>query len=288
MSSDGVPPHAQPAVRLIVEAALAEDLAVGDPTTEALIAPDRNARAVVVAVAGGVLCGGSVAEAVFHAVDPAVLVRATMDDGARLNRGDVLMDIAGRAASILTAERTALNFLQHLSGVATLTARYVAAVEGTGAVIVDTRKTVPGLRTLQKYAVTVGGGRNHRMALGDGILIKDNHITVMEESDTPLADVVRKARSGGRHSLRVEVEVEDLAALEQAMEGGADVIMLDNMDSEMMRAAVGVNRGRAVLEASGGVTLANVRAIAETGVDIISVGALTHSAPALDLSLRIL
>jgi len=198
------------------------------------------------------------------------------------------MDIEGSAVSILTGERTALNFLQHLSGVATQASLYVAAVEGTRAVIVDTRKTLPGLRALQKYAVATGGARNHRMALGDGILIKDNHIKLLGDDEISLRDVVARARVGGRHSLRIEVEVESLAELEQALAGGADVVMLDNMDVDTMRKAVEVNGGRAVLEASGGVNLASVRAIAEAGVDLISVGALTHSAPALDLSLRIL
>jgi nicotinate-nucleotide pyrophosphorylase (carboxylating) len=275
-------------VQRIVEAALAEDLTGGDPTTESLVSPGRCARAIIVAKAAGVLCGGPIARAAFAAVDPDISVHLPVPDGAAVSPDMVVMDIDGPAASILTGERTALNFLQHLSGVATITSRYVTEVEGTGAVIVDTRKTVPGLRALQKYAVLTGGARNHRMALGDGILIKDNHIKLLDGDDIPLRDVVSRARANGRHSLRVEVEVESLAELEQALDAGADVIMLDNMDVDTMRKAVEVNEGRAVLEASGGVNLASVRAIAETGVDLISVGALTHSAPALDLSLRIL
>ena len=215
-------------------------------------------------------------------------MRVPMTDGAAVSPDMVRVDIDGPASSILTGERTALNFLQHLSGVATLTSRFVAAVEGTGAVVVDTRKTVPGLRALQKYAVVTGGARNHRMALGDGILIKDNHIKLLGDDEISLKEVVLRARAGGRHSLRIEVEVESLTELEQALAGGADVVMLDNMDVDTMRKAVEVNGGKAVLEASGGVGLTSVRAIAETGVDLISVGALTHSAPALDLSLRIL
>lgn len=209
-------------------------------------------------------------------------------DGTSVSPDTVVVEIEGSAASILAGERTALNFLQHLSGVATFTSLFVAAVEGTGVVIVDTRKTVPGLRTLQKYAVVTGGARNHRMALGDGILIKDNHIKLLGNDEILMCEVLARARAGGRHSLRIEVEVESLAELEQALAGGADVVMLDNMDVGTMRKAVKVNAGKAVLEASGGVNLASVRAIAETGVDLISVGALTHSAPALDLSLRIL
>jgi nicotinate-nucleotide pyrophosphorylase (carboxylating) len=268
--------------------ALAEDLAGGDPTTEVLVPPGRTARAVVVTKADGVLCGGPIAQAVFAAIDTSVTVHLPVSDGATIAAETVVVDIEGSAASILTGERTALNFMQHLSGIATLTSRYVAAVEGTGAVIVDTRKTVPGLRALQKYAVVSGGARNHRMSLGDGILIKDNHIKLLGDDDLALGEVVKRARSGGRHSLQVEVEVESLAELEQAVEGGADVVMLDNMDVGLMRQAVALSAGRAVLEASGGVDLGNVRAVAETGVDLISVGALTHSAPALDMSLRLL
>ncbi len=240
------------------------------------------------AKAAGVLCGGPVARAVFEAVDPTVTVRLPALDGVVVGPETVVLDVEGLAAPILTGERTALNFLQHLSGIATLVSRYVAAVDGTGAVIVDTRKTVPGLRALQKYAVARGGARNHRMALGDGILIKDNHIKLLGDDDIALQEVLAGARAGGRHSLRIEVEVESLVQLEQALEGGADVVMLDNMEIDTMRQAVLKTRGRAVLEASGGVDLSNVRAIAETGVDLISVGALTHSAPALDMSLRVL
>lgn len=269
-------------------AALAEDLTGGDPTTEVLVPPGRTARAVIVTKADGMLCGGPIAQAVFEAIDPSVTIRLPVPDGVTVAVETVVVNIEGSAASILTGERTALNFMQHLSGIATLTSRYVAAVEGTGAVIVDTRKTVPGLRALQKHAVVTGGARNHRMALGDGILIKDNHIKLLGDDDLALGEVVESARSGGRHSLRVEVEVESLAQLEQALEGGADVVMLDNMDVGLMRQAAALTAGRAVLEASGGVNLGNVRAIAETGVDLISVGALTHSAPALDMSLRLL
>lgn len=224
----------------------------------------------------------------FEAVDPAIAVHLPSVDGAVIEPGAVVVDLEGPASSILIGERTALNFLQHLSGIATLASRYVAEVEGTAAVIVDTRKTVPGLRAFQKYAVAKGGARNHRMALGDGILIKDNHIKLLGDDNARLQEVVARARMFGRHSLRIEVEVESLDQLEQALDGGADVVMLDNMDVDTMREAVRATAGRAVLEASGGVTLGNVRSIAETGVNLISVGALTHSAPALDLSLQIL
>ena len=279
---------APPVVRRIVEAAVAEDLGGGDLTTDALMPPDGPIRAVVEARAAGVICGGRIAGEVFEVIDPSVVTRLPLADGSRVERGSVVLDLEGPPASILGGERTALNFLQHLSGIATLAARYVAAVEGTGAVIVDTRKTAPGLRALQKYAVATGGARNHRTSAGDGILIKDNHISVLGAGGAALSDIVTRARSAGRHSVRVEVEVEDLDQLQQALMGAADVIMLDNMDVGTMREAVAMAGGSAVLEASGGVDLDNVRAIAETGVDFISVGALTHSAPALDMSLRVL
>ena len=279
---------APPLIRRIVEAAVAEDLGGGDLTTDALMPHDTRIRAVVEARAVGVICGGHIARTVFEVIDPDVVTRLPIADGGRVERGSVALDLEGPSASILGGERTALNFLQHLSGIATLTARYVAAVEGTGAVIVDTRKTMPGLRALQKYAVATGGARNHRTSAGDGILIKDNHIGVLSARGETLSDMVARARSAGRHSVRVEVEVEDLDQLREALKGAADVVMLDNMDVETMREAVAMTGGSAVLEASGGVDLQNVRAIAETGVDFISVGALTHSAPALDMSLRVL
>ena len=275
-------------VRRIVEAAVAEDLGGGDITTDALMHPDSWIRAVVEARAAGVICGGRIAQTVFEVIDPDVVTRLPIADGSCVERGSVVLDLEGSSASILGGERTALNFLQHLSGIATLAARYVEAVEGTGAVIVDTRKTVPGLRALQKYAVAAGGARNHRTSAGDGILIKDNHISVLSARGEGLSEMVARARSAGRHSVRVEVEVEDLDQLREALEGAADVVMLDNMDVETLREAVTMAGGSVVLEASGGVDLQNVRAIAETGVDFISVGALTHSAPALDMSLRVL
>ena len=277
-----------PLVRRIVEAAVAEDLGGGDITTDALMHPDSWIRAVVEARAAGVICGGRIAQTVFEVIDPNVVTRLPIADGSCVERGSVVLDLEGSSASILGGERTALNFLQHLSGIATLAARYVEAVDGTGAVIVDTRKTVPGLRALQKYAVAAGGARNHRTSAGDGILIKDNHISLLSARGEGLSEMVARARSAGRHSVRVEVEVEDLDQLREALKGAADVVMLDNMDVETLREAVAMAGGSVVLEASGGVDLQNVRAIAETGVDFISVGALTHSAPALDMSLRVL
>ncbi len=279
------PPHV---IRRIVDAAIEEDLGAGDATTAALICDDGPVRAVVEAGEEGVMCGGPLALAVFGAIDPGVRVHLAAAEGARLGPGTVALDLQGPAASILAGERTALNFLQHLSGVATLTSRYVAAVEGTGAAIADTRKTAPGLRALQKYAVRVGGGRSHRMSAGDGVLVKDNHLAVLRARGASLREAVRRARGAGPHTLRVEVEVEDLDQLREALDAGADIVMLDNMDADEIARAVEIGAGRAVLEASGGIGLAGVRRVAETGVDLISVGALTHSAPALDMSLRVL
>ena len=198
-----------------------------------------------------------------------------------MERGDSLLTIHGAARAVLTAERVALNFSQRLSGIATLTARYVAAVDGTGATIVDTRKTTPGLRQLEKYAVRVGGGKNHRFGLFDGVLIKDNHIVAAGS----VAAAVRAARAGVPHSLRIEVETDTLEQVREAVEAGADIVLLDNMAPPLLKQAVALVAGRAVTEASGGITLETVRAAAEAGVDLISVGALTHSAPSLDLGL---
>ena len=268
----------------IVELALAEDLGTGDVTTRATIAPDVPATGTIVAKAPGVVSGLPVATAVFARVDPAIEVRPLTADGERIEAGDVLADVAGPAAGLLAAERVALNFLQRLSGVATATARYVEAVAGTGARIVDTRKTTPGMRALEKAAVRHGGGHNHRVGLADGVLIKDNHLAALPGPDA-VARAVRLARAHGPHTLRIEVEVTTLGELDQALAAGADVVLLDNMEPTLLREAVAVTAGRALLEASGGVTLATVRAVAETGVDLVSVGALTHSAPALDISL---
>ncbi|MDP9363020.1 MAG: carboxylating nicotinate-nucleotide diphosphorylase [Chloroflexota bacterium] len=268
----------------IVDLALAEDLGTGDVTTRATIAPDVQATGTIVAKAAGVVSGLPVAAAVFARVDPAIEVRHLTADGERVEAGNVLVDVAGPAAGLLAAERVALNFLQRLSGVATATARYVEAVAGTGARIVDTRKTTPGMRALEKAAVRHGGGHNHRVGLADGVLIKDNHLAALPGPDA-VARAVRLAREHAPHTLRIEVEVTTLGELHQALAAGADVVLLDNMEPSLLREAVAVTAGRALLEASGGVTLATVRAVAETGVDLVSVGALTHSAPALDISL---
>lgn len=268
----------------ILDLALAEDLGHGDVTTLATIAPETQATGTIVAKAPGVVSGLPVAAAAFARVDPSIEFRPVTADGERVGAGDPLAHVAGPAAGLLAAERVALNFLQRLSGVATETARYVDAVAGTGARIVDTRKTTPGLRALEKAAVRHGGGRNHRVGLADGVLIKDNHLAALGGPD-PVARAVRLARHRAPHTLRVEVEVTSLDELRQALSAGAEVVLLDNMNPSTLRHAVELTAGRALLEASGGVTLATVRAVAETGVDLVSVGALTHSAPSLDISL---
>ena len=268
----------------IVALALAEDLRGGDVTSRVTVPPEVAARGVIVAKAPGTLSGLPVAAAVFARVDPAVRFRPLLADGETVRTGTVVAEVAGPARSLLAAERVALNLLQRLSGVATETARYVASVAGTRARIIDTRKTTPGLRELEKAAVRHGGGHNHRFGLGDGVLIKDNHLAAVGGADR-VTQAVRRARAAAPHTLRIEVEVTTLDEAVEALAAGADVILLDNMDPAEMGRAVDNVAGRALLEASGSVTLETVHAVARAGVDLISVGALTHSAPALDLSL---
>lgn len=234
----------------------------------------------------GVVAGIGVAAAVFRRLDGRLQTFESLSDGDRLESGSVLATVDGPVAPMLTGERTALNFVQRMSGIATLTARYVDAVQGTDAVIVDTRKTAPGLRVLDKHAVAAGGGRNHRQALGDGVLIKDNHIAALRAQGVGLEEVVERARANAPHTVRIEVEVQTVAEAEEALRGGADILLLDNMPADAMREAVAVVAGRALLEASGGITLDNVAEVAATGVDLISVGALTHSSRALDISME--
>jgi nicotinate-nucleotide pyrophosphorylase (carboxylating) len=272
------------AAEQLVALALAEDLAQGDVTSTSVIPDALAARAEVLIKAPGVLAGIDVARAVCAAVDGSLAWQALAADGQRVEPGAVVATVAGSARSILAAERTLLNFAQRLSGIATLTARYVAAIEGTGARLVDTRKTTPGWRALEKAAVRAGGGHNHRFNLGDGVLIKDNHLALAGQD---VASAVAAARAHAPHTVRIEVEVESLEGVRAALDAGADIILLDNMALEMMREAVGIARGRAVLEASGGITLERIRAVAETGVDLISCGAVTHSATALDISLEV-
>jgi len=268
--------------RAIVAAALEEDDTKHDITTAATVLSDRRARCRLVARQAGVIAGLRLASEAFEQLDKAVTIRIDHDDGSRVDPDTSVMFLSGHARGLLSAERVALNFMQHLSGIASLTARYVEAVAGTGAHILDTRKATPGLRRLEKYAVRAGGGLNHRMDLSSAVLIKDNHLAAVD-GDIRLA--IKRARAVAPAGIKVEVECDTLDQVKTAIDGGADVIMLDNMGLIDLREAVKLAEGRAVTEASGGVTLESVRRIAETGVDWISVGALTHSAPALDLAL---
>jgi nicotinate-nucleotide pyrophosphorylase (carboxylating) len=266
----------------LIDIALAEDIGEGDLTTRAIVPRDAQVRARISQKAPGVIAGLRVAQAVFERVDPEVVFVTHCPEGKWREAGAVA-ELSGSAASILAAERVALNFLGHLSGVATLTARYVRAVEGTGARILDTRKTTPGLRELEKDAVRRGGGVSHRSGLYDGILAKENHAKLAGG----VGEAARRAvdAAAGRDTLLVEVECAELHEVEAALDAGVTRILLDNMSPAELREAVELVRGRAELEASGGITLENIRDVAETGVDFISVGALTHSAPALDVSL---
>jgi len=270
-------------VRRVVRAALREDVGRGDLTTLLTVHPATRARGQFLAKADGVMAGGYVAAECLRQTDRSVTAQQLVEEGREFAAGEVLARVEGSARGLLTGERVALNFLQRLCGVATLTAQFVQAVAGTGAKIVDTRKTTPGLRALEKAAVVAGGGGNHRFALYDGILIKDNHIRLAGG----LSEAVQRARAGAPALLRIEVETATLAQVEEALAAGADLIMLDNMDLATMRQAVGMIGDRALVEASGGINLDNVRAVAETGVDLISIGRLTHSAPAVDISLEL-
>lgn len=268
----------------IVRAALTEDLGrAGDITTEATVPADATARAEINAREAGVLAGLDCARAAFRLVDSTLKIAVLKQDGEALQPGDTICVIEGTARSILTAERVALNFLGHLTGIATATNNFVQAVDGTSARITCTRKTTPNLRALEKYAVRAGGGVNHRFGLDDAVLIKDNHIAVAGGVTAAL----RAAQAKLGHMVRVEVEVDTLDQLREALDAGAEVVLLDNMSPGTLREAVKINAGRAVLEASGGITLETVRSKAETGVDYISVGWITHSARCLDLGLDI-
>jgi nicotinate-nucleotide pyrophosphorylase (carboxylating) len=274
---------ATPLVAHIVREALAEDLGSGDLTTALLFPSPVPARAEILARKAGVICGLSVAEQVFRTLDEGVRFEGMVTDGDRLGDGrTVVARLDGSANALLTGERTALNLLGHLSGVATLTRQYVDAIAGTSAVILDTRKTTPGLRLLEKEAVRCGGGTNHRLGLHDAILVKDNHLRLAGG----IAAAVERLRA--ETTLPIEVECDTLEQVREALDTGADRILLDNMRPQLLRAAVAMTAGRAELEASGGVSLETVRAVAETGVDFISVGALTHSAPAVDVSMEVL
>jgi nicotinate-nucleotide pyrophosphorylase (carboxylating) len=274
-------PLKQDELSVRVRQALEEDSAFNDITTIATVVTSRHARAKLVARQDGTIAGLPLAIEAFRQLDPKISIRIDGEDGQTVKRGTTVLYLTGHARGLLSAERTALNFMQRLSGIATLTARYVAAVKGTRAKILDTRKTTPGWRSLEKYAVRAGGGMNHRMDLADQVLIKDNHLRAVD-GDVRLA--IRRTRELEPNA-KVEVECEHVEQVEAALDARADIILLDNMPLEEMRVCVGVVAGRALVEASGGVNLDTVRAIAETGVDFISVGALTHSPPAMNLAL---
>lgn len=275
------------AVDAVVRGALAEDAPWGDLTSELLIPAEARATARLVAREAGVFSGGAVFAATMRVVDAAVLVDLALADGASFAPGDTLATVTGSARSVLRGERVALNLVQRMSAIATETARYVSRVAGTRARIVDTRKTTPGLRALERHAVRCGGGHNHRFSLSDAVLAKDNHLAVLASRGIGVTEALRGLRAGLSHTTHVEVEVDDASQIEAVLAGGVDTIMLDNFALEALRAGVAQVAGRALVEASGNVSLETVRAIAETGVDVISVGALTHSVRALDLGLDI-
>ena len=266
----------------LIDRALAEDIGTGDLTSEAIVPSEARARAQIEQRAAGVVAGMRAAEAVFRRIDPALRWHAHVEDGV-WRAGGLVAEVAGPARAILAGERVALNFLQRLSGIATLTARFVRAVEGTGVAILDTRKTTPGLRALEKQAVVAGGGRNHRAGLYDALLVKDNHAALTGG----VGEAARRAVGAAAEDVTVEVECTTLAEVEEALSAGADRLLLDNMSLDDLREGVRRARGRALVEASGGISLDTVRGVAETGVDWISVGALTHSASALDMSLTL-
>ncbi|MBQ1991458.1 MAG: carboxylating nicotinate-nucleotide diphosphorylase [Clostridia bacterium] len=267
----------------LIKTALLEDINYLDTTTDYLIPADQEGEAKFLAKASGVLCGIDIALRVFELLQPDFKYEVFIQDGERVNEGDIIATVSCKTRTLLKAERTALNLLQHLSGIATETARCVELVKGTNASIADTRKTLPGMRPIQKYAVTVGGGRNHRYNLSDAAMLKDNHI----DAGGGITNAVAKLKSKLGHMTKIEVEVRNLDELKEAIEANVDVIMLDNMSPELMAEAVKITDGRALLEASGGITSDTIRAVAESGVDIISIGALTHSVKAFDISLKI-
>lgn len=267
----------------LIDLALEEDIGLGDLTSRAIFPPHHRSRAVIESRQAAVICGVEVAARVFNAVDPDLTVKVRISDGSTAAGGDVVISVTGPTVSLLAAERTALNFLQRLTGIATQARRFAAAVEGSGVRVVDTRKTLPGYRSLEKYAVRCGGCHNHRASLGEHVLIKDNHIAAAGSIQT----AVERARAAAPHTARIEIEATSPREVRAALAAGADVILLDNLTPEKVRAAVAVIAGRAQVEVSGGITLASIRSYCMPGVDVISVGALTHSAPAADLSLTV-
>jgi len=278
-----IPFPSSPHLDRLIDLALEEDIGPGDVTTQALIPPDLQGEAHIRAKETLVVAGLPVAERVFRRLDPLIDFEAEAADGQEVGAGAALGRITGPVAAILTGERTALNFLMRLSGIATFTRKMAARVAGYPVFLTDTRKTTPGWRVLEKYAVRLGGGRNHRLGLYDGVLIKNNHLAASES----ITGAIRQTREAAPHTLKIEVEVTDLAGLKEALAAGADIIMLDNMAEAAMTEAVKITLGRAILEASGGMTPERLAKVAATGVNYISMGALTHSAPAVDIHLRL-
>jgi len=270
----------------LIDLALEEDIGSGDITSETLIPADLRAKTTLLAKADGVLAGVDLAKLVFIKVDSELKVKVLLKDGAKLHSGDIIGTVTGNARSILKAERVALNFLQKLSGIASQTAEYVAIIGDLPVEILDTRKTTPGMRLLEKYAVSMGGGRNHRFNLSDGILIKDNHLATLRAHGMTLREIVNKAKSGAPEGIKVEIEVTNLKEVREAVAAAADIIMFDNMNPAKMRAAVKIVPAGIMTEASGNINFKTVRSVAETGVNFISIGALTHSSKALDISLE--
>ena len=272
--------------RELIRTALAEDEVAYDPTSS-LIPDDLMSEALMMPKANGVLAGVDVALEVFRETDPTLETSRLVGDGSPVERGMYVAAIRGRMSSILRAERTALNFVQRMSGIATAVNGFVCALDGLPTQMIDTRKTVPGWRLLDKYAVRMGGGHNHRMSTGDGILIKDNHIAAVATRGESMTDLIRRAKRDAAHTIRIEVECDTLDQVREAVEAGADIILFDNMTPEQMREGVAICKGRALTEASGGITIDNVREVAETGVDLLSSGSVTHSVAALDISLEV-
>jgi nicotinate-nucleotide pyrophosphorylase (carboxylating) len=274
-------------IKKIIDLALAEDTGAGDTTSHILLPDDITGKAAIVVKEQGILAGGDIARLVFLRVAPPLKVELLIPDGEKLKARDRVVTVNGRVTDILKAERVALNFLSRLSGIATETAKYVTKVKGTPAIITDTRKTAPGMRLLDKYAVRIGGGHNHRLHIGDGILIKDNHIAALRALDMSLADIIARAKKNAPEGLKIEIEVNTVAEAIAAADAGADIVMLDNMTPDQIKKVVELMPAGVKTEASGGITLENVREVAMTGVDTISVGAITHSAKALDFSLEL-
>ena len=275
-------------IRKIVQAALEEDIGFGDLTSNALLSQSMSAQGQIVAKEAMVVAGLAVALEVFHQIDDSLTVKFHHLDGDWIKANTQLLTITGNSQSLLQAERVALNFIQRLSGISTLTRQFCRAVQGHSVKIADTRKTTPGLRGFEKWAVRLGGGYNHRFSLNDGILIKDNHLMLLAANNISLSQACRLAKQQAPHGLRVSVEVESLSQVRQALQGKADIILLDNMTPSKIRQAVKIIKGQALVEVSGGITLQNIQDIAKTGIDILSIGALTHSAPAMDLSMDII